>query len=98
MRAFALFLPLLLVFVVQGEARGDVVVVGKREIHGELLEENETRVVIRVGDGILTLPRKSVKAVRREEELVGLIGEARALVKTLDPKALKLFDRALELA
>lgn len=85
-------------FLVAGVAAADVVVVGKREIRGEILEESEDRVVLKVGAGVLTFEKKNVKEIRREEELETLVGEARSLSKTLDVKALNVFDRAIEVA
>ena len=90
---------LILLLVLAGLAYADVVVVGKREIRGEVVEENDEHVKIRVpGVGVMTIPRGQVKEVRHEDELETLVGEARALSKTLDAKGLALFDRAIELA
>jgi hypothetical protein len=90
---------LIVLLVLASLAYADVVVVGKREIRGEVVEENDEHVKIRVrGVGVMTIPRAQVKEVRHEDELETVIGEARALSKTLDAKGLSLFDRAIELA
>src|SRR5581483_9338490 len=94
MRPLLIAAPLL----VAGVAYADVVVVGKREIRGEIVEETDDTVRLKVGDGYLTFEKKNVKEIRREEELETLVGEARLIAKTLDAKALPIFDRAIELA
>jgi hypothetical protein len=76
-------------------ATADVVVVGKREIHGDIAEETTDTISIRVGDGLVLIPRKQVTAIRREEEVASLVGQARSLGKTHDPKALVLYDKAI---
>src|SRR5271163_2536057 len=88
---------LIVLLFLAGVAAADVVVVGKREIRGEIVDENDEHVKIKVGGGVMTIPRAQVKEIRREEELETLVGEARALSKTLDVKGLSLFDRAIDL-
>jgi hypothetical protein len=87
-----------LLVVAAGVAQADVVVVGKREIRGEIVDETDDTVRLKVGDGYLTFEKKNVKEIRREEEPETLIGEAHTLVKTLDARALTIFDRAIEVA
>lgn len=89
---------LLVLLLLTAVARADVIVVGKREFHGEIVDETFDQVKIRVGNGVLTFDKKSVTEIRREDEIETLAGEARALAKTLDVKALDLFDRAIAAA
>jgi hypothetical protein len=90
------FVALLLLGI--GVAHADVIVVGKREIRGEIVEETDDEVKLRVGNGYLTVEKALIKEIRRESEIDTLAGEARALVKTLDAKAIGVFDRAIAAA
>src|SRR5579883_480911 len=84
---------LVLLLLLAGIARADVIVVNKREIRGEIIEENDEEVKIKVGTGVAVFARDKITEIHHESELETLSGEAHALVKTLDAQALVLFER-----
>jgi hypothetical protein len=90
--------PLLLLLLLAGIARADVIVINKREIRGEIIEENEEEVKIKIGTGVAVFARDKITEIHHESELETLTGEAHSLVKTLDAHALVIFDRAIAVA
>jgi hypothetical protein len=90
---------LLVALVVAGasHARGDSVFVGPREITGQITAETSESIVLRVGAGTITIPRRDVTRVVHEDEVSSLLNEARVLARSSDRAGLECFDRAIAL-